>query len=194
MSSSCLQDAEQVPLGQTASPDAAASMVVAVTLGLGLAIALQASLERIAVPVSQKALHLFVIQWKVLVYTVTQLLFLGGCSPHHSCFIGKLWAATTEVAHTVYKRIFIFLFLCLHWYFCVNEGSDILLQVVWVGTTGRTALSCAPVEREASATLQQGSVSVPLVEWDSPANKVMLMSLIVSSCWGALVYKLTGRN
>lgn len=62
MSFSCLQDAEQVLLAQTASPDAAASMAVAVTSGLGLAIALQATLEQTAVQVSRKALHLFVIQ------------------------------------------------------------------------------------------------------------------------------------
>lgn len=74
MTSSCLQDAEQVLLGQIASPDAAASVVVAVTSGLGLAPALQASLELTAVQVIQKALHLFVIQSKnscLHCYTVT---------------------------------------------------------------------------------------------------------------------------
>lgn len=41
-------DVEQELLGQTASPDAAASMVVAVTSGLGLATVLLASLESTA--------------------------------------------------------------------------------------------------------------------------------------------------
>lgn len=39
----CLQDVEQGLLGQSASPDAAASMGVAVTSGLGLATVLLAS-------------------------------------------------------------------------------------------------------------------------------------------------------
>lgn len=39
---------------------------------------------------------------------------------------------------------------------------------------GRTVLSCAPVGKEGSATRQLGGVSVPLVGWDSPANKVTL--------------------
>ncbi len=54
----CLQDVEQELLGQTASPDAAASMVVAVTSGLGLATALLASLELTAAQVSQENLAL----------------------------------------------------------------------------------------------------------------------------------------
>lgn len=58
----CLQDVVQVLLGRTASPDAAASMVVAVTSGLELAIVLLASLELTAAQVSQETLHLFVIQ------------------------------------------------------------------------------------------------------------------------------------
>lgn len=58
----CLQDAEQGLLGQTVSPDAAASMVVAVISGLGLATVPLASLELTAVQVSQKTLHLFILQ------------------------------------------------------------------------------------------------------------------------------------
>lgn len=58
----CLQDVEQGPLGQTASPDAAASMVVAVTSGRGLATVLPASLELTAAQVSQEASHLFGVQ------------------------------------------------------------------------------------------------------------------------------------
>lgn len=57
----CLQDVEQELLGQTASPDAAASTVVAVTSGLGLATVLLASLEPTATQVSQETLHLFVL-------------------------------------------------------------------------------------------------------------------------------------
>lgn len=53
----CLQDVEQGLLGQTANPDVAASMVVAVTSGLGLATVLLASLEPTAAQVSQETLH-----------------------------------------------------------------------------------------------------------------------------------------
>lgn len=56
----CLQDVEQGLLDQTVSPDAAASMVVAVTSGLGLATVLLASSELNAAQVSQKVLHFFV--------------------------------------------------------------------------------------------------------------------------------------
>lgn len=48
------------------------------------------------------------------------------------------------------------------------------IQVVQVGTMGRIVPSCAPVEKEGSATQQPGGVSVQLVGWDSPANKVRL--------------------
>lgn len=174
MTSSCLQDAEQVLLGQIASPDAAASVVVAVTSGLGLAPALQASLGLTAVQVIQKALHLFVIQSKKFLSTLL----------HSYCF----WA----VAHFI---MVVLLENCaqpqlrqhirpIKGYssssFCncidtfVWVKTWLFPQVVWVDSTGRTVLSCAPVEREASATRQLGSVSVPLVGWDRPANKVML--------------------
>lgn len=42
-----------------------------------------------------------------------------------------------------------------------------------MGTLGKTVQSCAPVGKEANATKQLGSVSAPLVRWDSPAKKVM---------------------
>lgn len=58
----CLQDVEQGLLGQTASPDAAASTEAAVTSGPGLATVLLASLVLTAAQVSQEAFHLFVLQ------------------------------------------------------------------------------------------------------------------------------------
>lgn len=57
----CLQDVEQGLSGQTASPDAAASTVVAVTSGLGLVTVRLALLELTAAQVSQETLHLFVL-------------------------------------------------------------------------------------------------------------------------------------
>lgn len=59
---------------------------------------------------------------------------------------------------------------------CVWMKTCSSLQVVWVDSMGRTALNCAPVGKEGSATQLLGSASVPLVGWDSPANKVTL-------CW-----------
>lgn len=53
------------------------------------------------------------------------------------------------------------------------EASS-LWQVVHMGTTGRTVLSCAPVGKEASATQQLAGVSAALVGWDSPVSKVRL--------------------
>ena len=59
---------------------------------------------------------------------------------------------------------------------CAWMKTCLFLQVVWVDSTGRTALNCAPVGKEGSATQLLGSASVPLVGWDSPANKV-------TPCW-----------
>lgn len=61
---------------------------------------------------------------------------------------------------------------CICIYTFVWMKTCLFLQVVWADTTGRTVLSCAPVERGASATQQLGSVTVPLAGWVSPANKV----------------------
>lgn len=61
-----LQDVVQERTGQTASPGASASMVVAVTSGLGLAIVLLVLLEPTAARVSQDTLNIEHLQSDVV--------------------------------------------------------------------------------------------------------------------------------
>lgn len=58
-------------------------------------------------------------------------------------------------------------------------SKTLFLQVVRVGTMGRTVLSCAPVGKEGSAIQQLGNASVLLAGWDSPANKVTQTAVFV---------------
>lgn len=65
---------------------------------------------------------------------------------------------------------------------CMNE-TCLITQAVRVDTTGKTVVSCAPVETEGNATQQMGRASVPPVGWDSPANKVTLYGCIACLCF-----------
>lgn len=121
----------------------------------------------------------------LLYYHDLELLLLGCWSfQHHSC-IGKFWWTTIEATHKAYEmKIFIIITYCICVCTFVWMKTWLFPQGVWVATMGRTVLSCAPVEKEDSATQQLGSVSVSLVGWDSPASKVHSFdqSLIYKQC------------
>lgn len=104
------------------------------------------------------------------------------------CCIGKFCSTTTEATHKAHEMN---VFIIFDLYFLLGMKTCLFPQVVWVGTTGRTVQSSAPVGREGSATQLLGGASVPLVGWDSPANKVTMnwrlwLLWLISSCWGPM--------